>query len=57
VEPPNKLRAFLLLRYTLIIATAYLLLAEQQFAAVALGALLIALALASMSRWRSSRAV
>ena len=48
MEPPNKLRAFLLLRYTLIIATAYLLLAEQQFAALSpLGALLIALALAS----------
>jgi signal transduction histidine kinase len=48
VEPPSKLRAFLLLRYTLIIATAYLLLAEQQFAGLSpLAGLLIALALAS----------
>jgi signal transduction histidine kinase len=43
-----KLRAFLLLRYTLIIATAYLLVVEHAFAALSpLVALLIALALAS----------
>lgn len=48
MEPSPKLRALLLLRYTLIIATAYLLLAEQQFASLStLTALLIALALAS----------
>ncbi len=48
VELSSKLRAFLLLRYTLIIATAYLLLAEQQFGALSpLAGLLIALALAS----------
>jgi signal transduction histidine kinase len=48
VEPSTKLRAFLLLRYTLIIATAYLLLAEHHFASLSpLGGLLIALALAS----------
>ncbi len=48
MDPASKLRAFLLLRYTLIIATAYLLLVEQQFAATSpLVGLLIALALAS----------
>ena len=48
MELSSKLRAFLLLRYTLIIATAYLLLAEHQFANVSSLALaLIALALAS----------
>lgn len=48
MEPPAKLRAFLLLRYTLIIATAYLLLAEQQFRGLsAVVGLLIAMALAS----------
>jgi signal transduction histidine kinase len=44
----SKLRAFLLLRYTLIIATAYLLLVEQNFAPpTPLVGLLIALALGS----------
>ena len=48
VESSSKLRAFLLLRYTLIIATAYLLLVEQDFATPSpLVGLLIALALAS----------
>ncbi len=48
VEALPRVRAFLLLRYTLIIATAYLLLAEQDFAFASPGAaLLIALALAS----------
>lgn len=48
MDPTSKLRAFLLLRYTLIIATAYLLLVERGFAAPsAVAALLIALALAS----------
>ena len=48
VDLATKPRAFLLLRYTLIIATAYLLLAEHDFAAPsALAGLLIALALAS----------
>jgi len=48
VAPSPKLRAFLLLRYTLILATTYLLLAEQRFAALSpLAGLLIALALAS----------
>jgi len=48
VDPVNKLRAFLLLRYTLIIATAYLLLVEQGFAPPSpLAGGLIALALAS----------
>ena len=43
-----KLRAFLLLRYTLILATAYLLLAEQHFDAFSpLAGVLVALALAS----------
>jgi hypothetical protein len=47
VESSTKLRAFLLLRYTLIIATAYLLLAEHHFATLSpAGGLLIALALA-----------
>jgi hypothetical protein len=48
VEPSSKLRAFLLLRYTLIIATAYLLLVELEFSTLSppVG-LLIALALAS----------
>jgi signal transduction histidine kinase len=48
VDPATKLRAFLLLRYTLIIATAYLLLVEQGFVAPSpLAGCLIALALAS----------
>ncbi len=48
VDPASKLRAFLLLRYTLIIATAYLLLVERAFAAPSfLAGLLIAIALAS----------
>ena len=48
MEPAPRLRATLLLRYTLIIATAYLLLAERQFADLPAGAaVLIALALAS----------
>ncbi|MGH7785413.1 MAG: sensor histidine kinase [Candidatus Binatia bacterium] len=48
MEPLSKLRAFLLLRYTLIVATAYLLLVEQDFATPPpLVSLLIALALAS----------
>lgn len=48
MEPSSKLRAFLLLRYTLIIATTYLLLAEHQFGNVSpLALALIALALAS----------
>jgi signal transduction histidine kinase len=48
VEPSSKLRAFLLLRYTLIIATAYLLLAEHQFGNLSpLALALIALALAA----------
>lgn len=48
MDPAAKLRAFLLLRYTLIIATAYLLLVEQGFAAPApLAGGLIALALGS----------
>lgn len=48
MEPSSKLRAFLLLRYTLIIATAYLLLAEHQFGNLPpLAVTLIALALAS----------
>jgi signal transduction histidine kinase len=48
VDPLSKSRAFLLLRYTLIIATAYLLLVEQNFATFSpLAGLLIALALAS----------
>ena len=43
-----KLRAFILLRYTLIIATTYLLLAEGQFATLPpLAGVLIAIALAS----------
>ena len=48
VGPPTKLGAFLLLRYTLIIATAYLLLVELEFSTLSppVG-LLIALALAS----------
>ncbi|MEO8605073.1 MAG: HAMP domain-containing sensor histidine kinase [bacterium] len=48
MDPTAKLRAFLLLRYTLIIATAYLLLVEQNFATPSpfVGGL-IALALAS----------
>ncbi len=48
MDSRSKLRAFLLLRYTLIVATAYLLLVEGQFAVVSPGALLlVALALAS----------
>jgi signal transduction histidine kinase len=48
VESTSKLRAFLLLRYTLIIATAYLLLGERDFSAPPpLTGLLIALALGS----------
>src|SRR5271156_1198580 len=48
VDSTSKLRAFLLLRYTLIIATTYLLLVEQQFAMLSPSAgLLIVLALAS----------
>ena len=44
----SKLQAFLLLRYTLIIATAYLLVVEQQFAMLSpLAGCLIAVALAS----------
>jgi signal transduction histidine kinase len=48
VESSSKLRALLLLRYTLIIATAYLLLAERHFSGLPTSAaLLIVLALAS----------
>ncbi len=48
MDPSPKLRAFLLLRYTLIIATAYLLLVEQDFTPPApFVGFLIALALAS----------
>jgi signal transduction histidine kinase len=48
MQSTSKLQAFLLLRYTLIIATAYLLVVEQQFAILSpLAGLLIALALAS----------
>jgi signal transduction histidine kinase len=48
VDPSPKLRAFLLLRYTLILATAYLLLVEHRFAAFSpLAGTLIAIALAS----------
>ena len=48
MQSSSKLQAFLLLRYTLIIATAYLLVVEQQFAILSpLAGLLIALALAS----------
>src|SRR5260221_5568551 len=48
MQSSSKLQAFLLLRYTLIIATAYLLVVEQQFALLSpLAGLLIALALAS----------
>jgi signal transduction histidine kinase len=48
MQSGSKLQAFILLRYTLIIATAYLLVVEQQFAILSpLAGLLIALALAS----------
>jgi signal transduction histidine kinase len=47
-EPLSRLRAFLLLRYTLIAATAYLLLCEDRFAVPGVGvSLVVALALAS----------
>ncbi len=48
MDSRSKLRAFLLLRYTLIVATAYLLLVEGRFAVVSPAAIvLVALALAS----------
>jgi signal transduction histidine kinase len=48
VNDVTRVRAFLLLRYTLIIATAYMLLVESGFAVLSIGApLLIVVALAS----------
>jgi signal transduction histidine kinase len=48
VTPLSKIRAFLLLRYTLIVSTAYLIIVERQFERVSTQAmLLIAAALAS----------